>query len=342
MIASWTSLIGNAQLASWFGNAIGNGRFGGSFLFVGPTGVGKRSVASLLARTLLCTNHPPQAMDPCGHCEACVQVTAETHPDVIRVRKPDNKNVIPIDLLIGAPEVRMQEGFCRDVRLSPYYGRRKIAILEDADFLNEEGANCLLKTLEEPPSDAVIILVGTSEQKQLPTIRSRCQVIRFQPLGDQDAVRLLRDVHKIEAPEAEIAEAVRVAAGDISVALRLLNEATSEFRRSLVAAYSQEYPDPIAIRRMVTAHLDEAGKETPKKRAALRDVLSISIEHFRARVRQEAESGTAVRPVTLARLDRSVRAVRELERMANLSTLVDCFSADIAEGRTGDRGGIGS
>ena len=76
-----------------------------------------------------------------------MQVVAQTHPDLVRICKPNDKSFIPLELLIGPPDARMQEGFCRDVRLKPLLGNRKVAILEDADFLNEEGSNCLLKTL---------------------------------------------------------------------------------------------------------------------------------------------------------------------------------------------------
>ena len=77
----------------------------------------------------------------------------------------------------------MREGLCHDIALKPFRGGRKIAIIDDADYLNQEGANCLLKTLEEPPEKSVIILIGTSQQRQLPTIRSRCQIVRFAPLS---------------------------------------------------------------------------------------------------------------------------------------------------------------
>lgn len=340
MISNWAELIGNEHLPAWFGNAVRRGRLGGSFLLVGPPGVGKRSVGNLLARTLLCDRNPPEEMNPCGVCEACVQVTAETHPDVIRVRKPAEKTVIPIDLLIGRPEVRMQEGFCRDVRLSPYCGKRKVAILEDADFLNEEGANCLLKTLEEPPTDALILLIGTSEQKQLPTIRSRCRVIRFSPLSVEQATRLIRERHCVEADDETVAMAVDVAAGDVTSALRLLDAESRQFRDSLVGVLSETAPDPLAVRRLLNARVEEAGKDAPKKRAALRDVFGIAVQHYRRTLREEA-ADSVVHPSTLARLDRCVRALRELDRMANLSTLVDCFAADLALGRTADLGDIG-
>jgi DNA polymerase-3 subunit delta' len=340
-MTNWQTLIGHAQIRQWFSVAIGKGRLGGSFLFVGNTGIGKRTVATLLARTLLCESNPPDQMNPCGTCQACVQVAAASHPDLIRLSKPADKSFIPLELLIGPPDSRMQEGFCRDVRLRPHRGQRKVAIIEDADYLNEEGANCLLKTLEEPPPCAMIILIGTSEQRQLPTIRSRCQTIRFlSPTGD-DAQRLLREVHGVDASEEQIFDALETAGGDVHVAAELLAGGADRLRQAIDAQLNATHPDPLALKRIITGHVDQAGKEPSKKRDAMRDVFAMAVQHYRRRLRHDA-AGQVVAPVTLARLDRSLRALREVDRSANQATLIECYAADIAAGTTGDRGDIGS
>ena len=340
MTTSWENLIGHERLRSWFATAIRRGRLTGSFLFVGSPGIGKLTVANLLAQTLLCEMANPSDMQPCGKCERCIQVIAETHPDVIRVAKPADKSLLPLDLLIGRPEVRMQEGFCRDVRLRPFCGNRKVAILQDADFLNEEGANCLLKTLEEPPPNALIILIGTSEQRQLPTIRSRCQIMRFLPLKVAEASRLLREVHSVESSDDEISNALDIAGGDMHVALRLLSGGTDELRQALDAQLSTPYPDPVALKRIISAHVDSVGKESSKRRGAMRDAFSMAVQFYRQQLRRSAVQ-SSVHPLTLTRLDRSVRALREVDRSANQSTLIECFASDISAGTTGDRGDIG-
>jgi DNA polymerase-3 subunit delta' len=339
-MTQWSDLIGHDKVKRWFGVAIGQGRLGGSFLLVGSPGIGKRTVANLLARTVLCEASDPSAMAPCGTCQACVQVHAETHPDVLRVSKPEDKSFIPLELLIGPTDARMQQGFCRDVRIKPLRGNRKVAILEDADFLNEEGANCLLKTLEEPPSGTIVLLIGTSEQRQLPTIRSRCQIIRLGPLNVTDATRLLRDVHHVESSEAQIRDAIEISGGDMHIAVRLLNEEADKLRESLIAQLTSQHPDPVTLTRIISSHVDDSGKEASKRRGAMRDVFSISVQHYRRQLRQGALECQAD-PLTVARLDRSIRALREVDRSANQATLIECFAADIAAGTTGDRGEIG-
>ena len=340
VVGGWSSLIGHERIRDGFAAAIAQGRLGGSFLLVGPNGTGKHTIARLLAQTLLCETSPPADMAPCGACPSCRQVVAGSHPDVVRVGKPDDKTVIPLSLLIGEPDVRMQEGFCHDVRIKPLMGRRKVAILDDADYLNEEGANCLLKTLEEPPSGTVILLIGSSEQRQLPTIRSRCQTIRVGPLPVDAAIRLLREVHSVQGDDERLRDAIEISGGDMHVAIRLLEGESDRLRQSWLSRLDGPQPDPIAIGKFVTQHLADVGKEPMKRRAAMRDLFSISVQHFRRQLRREALGGRSDRK-TLARLDRSMRALRELERSANQASLSECFAADIANGTTGDRGEIG-
>lgn len=338
-LVTWSSLIGHDRIRDGFAAAISQQRLGGSFLLVGPAGTGKHTIAQLLTQTLLCQASPPADMSPCGRCPSCQQVRAGTHPDVVRVGKPEDKSFIPVSLLVGSPEVRMQEGFCHDVRIKPMMGQRKVAIIDDADFLNEEGANCLLKTLEEPPAGAVILLIGTSEQRQLPTIRSRCQTLRIGPLSMQSSIRLLREVHAAEGDDSRLREAIEISGGDMHAAIRLLQGDADKLRESFVARLRGPHPDPIAISKLFNQHISDAGKEPMKRRAAMRDLFAMSVQHFRQQLRHEALENRA-QAITLARLDRCVRALRELDRSANQATLIECFAADIAAGTTGDRGGI--
>ncbi len=338
--ATWSSLIGHDQLKRRLALAIRRGRLGGSFLLVGSPGVGKRTVAQLIAQTLLCTRSQPAELNPCGQCSACVQVLAGTHPDLVRVAKPNDKSFIPLELLIGPKEARMQSGFCRDIRLRPMAGNRRVAILEDADYLNEEGANCLLKTLEEPPPGTLILLIATSEQRQLPTIRSRCQIIRLGPLRVAAATALLRQAYRIEASDEKIADAIEVSAGDMRVAARLLAPEADGFRSALLSQLSASHPDPIGLAKLINQIVEQAGKDPSKRRSVMRDVFSMSVQHYRSQLRSEALTSTSGSS-TINRLDRCIRALREVDRNANQSTLIECYAVDIATATSGDRGEIG-
>ena len=167
-------------------------------------------------------------MAPCGTCEDCVQVDANTHPDLLQVSKPADRAFIPVELLIGERERQMREGLCHDISLRPYSGRRKIAILDDADALNTEGANSLLKTLEEPPPDSLLILIGTNLQRQLPTIRSRCQAIIFRPLNTEQLASLLlrNQVTTIDSAQ----ELASMSGGSLTEACLMADPELHEFR----------------------------------------------------------------------------------------------------------------
>ena len=148
----WHSIRGHDQVVAALGRALAQGRFPHALLFVGPEGIGKRTFALTLAQALLCPRRPESALDPCGSCPSCLQVRVGTHPDLLRAGRPEDKHDLPIQVI---------RDLCLDLGLKPMLGTRKVAIIDDADDLNEEAANAFLKTLEEPPLHTKFVLATT-------------------------------------------------------------------------------------------------------------------------------------------------------------------------------------
>ena len=292
---TWQGIRGHDSVVERFRTALHLHRLASTFLFVGPPGIGKRSFALKLAQALLCERAREEELAPCGGCSACKQVLAGTHPDIDYVGKPEDKSSIPIELLIGADDKRMREGLCFRISLKPYSGKRKIAIIDDADYLFNEAANCLLKTLEEPPPKSVLILLGTSEQRQLPTIRSRCQVVRFQPLGANDVAEILVE-QKLTDDRNAAGQAAALAEGSVSAAVRLLESELSDFRDELLQALAQSPLQPAALMKLVQTYVDAAGKESAAKKLRLRDAFGFSSSFFR----QLILIGSGIAPPTVA------------------------------------------
>jgi DNA polymerase-3 subunit delta' len=350
---AWQGIEGHDRVVERFRLALERGRLASSFLFVGPAGIGKRSFAVALARTLLCETRPEAAMDPCGQCAGCVQVTAGTHPDLIQVAKPKDKSFLPLELLIGDKEHRMRQGLCHDIGLKPFAAGRKVALIDDADHLNAEGANCLLKTLEEPPPRSVLILIGTSPARQLPTIRSRCQLVRFQPLAEATVAELLLAT----GHAADAAEARRLAAhgqGSPERAIELADEALWAFRETLLGQLAAVSLDGLRLARSVSAFVDEAGREASRRRSRLRLVVGFAAEFYRgwllavqeaelpqdatlARFVKEAQDRSSADGAALsACVERCLDALEQIDSNANQSTLIECWIDDLDRIHSGD------
>lgn len=348
----WDALLGHQQQKCWFETAIENGRLASSFLFVGPDGIGKRTFAILLAKGLLCRNSPAQSLVACGKCEDCAQVDAGTHPDLLTVAKPVDKANIPIELLIGERDKRMRSGLCHDISLRPYSGRRKIAIIDDADTFNSEGANCLLKTLEEPPLGSLMILVGTSLQRQLPTIRSRCQAILFKPLEVEQLQTLLLRTGLAESEQQAVQLAIQ-SVGSLTEARLLLDPELDEFRGQLLEDLGKSQLPMIELAKRCGGIVDAAGKDARVKRERLKLVFRIAANFFRElslslsaeAVNQRGERGSEelLRAVQRGRSvwksgprgaalawDRCLLATEQVDRNANQTTLLEAWAADIA------------
>lgn len=276
----WKGLQGHENVIARFQKSVDRGRLASTYLFVGPRGTGKHTFALKLAQSLLCANRSNEALHACGTCPDCIQVDAKNHPDLILVAKPVDKAFIPVETFIGDREHRRQQGLCHDIGLKPFRGGRKIAIIDDADFLNQEGANCLLKTLEEPPPRSLLILIGTSEQQQLSTIVSRSQVVRFNSLSVEQVEEILRAKDDLETsiPLDELAAA---SGGSVELALKLAEPETFEFRKQLLEYLSRSDPNYEVFAKSVGAFVDAAGKDSATKRGRLNDVADFAITYFR-------------------------------------------------------------
>jgi DNA polymerase-3 subunit delta' len=343
----WQGIEGHDEVVEQFRQSLARGRLASTYLFVGPQGVGKHAFAKKFAQTLLCLTHPPERLEPCGHCAGCLQVVAGTHPDLIVVAKPAEKSEIPVQLLIGAGERRMHEGLCHDISLKPFMGGRRVAIIDDADHLNEEGANCLLKTLEEPPPRSVIILVGTSADRQLPTIRSRSQIIRFRPL-DEAVVASLLISEGVAANPAEAQQLAAYSDGSLAKACELADAELWKFRGELLKGLAEPRLDGVRLAKAVLAFVDEAGKEAPLRRARARQLVSFAADFYRQLVRRmngatpstdrelatqvERAAGTwsAGDETAAACTERCLEALGHIDRNANQAVWIECWLDDLA------------
>ncbi|MBN2474189.1 MAG: AAA family ATPase [Pirellulales bacterium] len=344
---TWRGIEGHDEVVEQFRRAIGRRRLASSFLFVGPAGIGKRTFALKLAQALLCSRRPDEALDPCGQCPACAQVAAATHPDVELVAKPDDKASIPIELLIGDKEHRGREGLCHRISRKPQPGGRKIAIIDDADHLNPEGANCLLKTLEEPPPRSLLILIGTSPAKQLPTIRSRCQLVRFFPLP-VDIVAGLLLARGLVSDAADARRLADFSGGSLQGALELGDEPFWDFRNQFYGKLAEPVLDSVRFSQTVSAFVDEAGKQAAARRTRLRQVINLAVEFYRRLlhiqsgaaaiddtelqrfVERALEHAPGDSRTTAARLDRCLEAAGQIDRNANQTTLIETWLDDLA------------
>src|SRR5690606_6540269 len=139
---------GHDAIVEQFRSALEAGRLATTYLFVGPEGIGKRSFAQKLAQVLLCKANDPARMQPCGQCESCRLAAVGNHPDLIEVSRLPGSKFLKVEQFIGSQERRNQQGFCHDISLRPMIGRRRVALVDDADWFTPESANSLLKTLE--------------------------------------------------------------------------------------------------------------------------------------------------------------------------------------------------
>ena len=180
-----------------------------AYLISGPRGTGKKSVARLCTMAALCRG---EGEKPCGQCGPCRRVLSDTHPDVHTIVQEKGKQTIGVGVLRDA---------LAEVGVKSFEGTTKALIFPEAERMTPAAQNCLLKTLEEPPQDTVLFLITDQPGALLPTIVSRCRVIRFHPLSAEEAERRL--IALGETPQAARRKA-RMAEGCVGQALEIDEE----------------------------------------------------------------------------------------------------------------------
>lgn len=345
---TWTDIRGHAELVEQLRRSAKKGRLAGTYLFAGPAGIGKRTFATKLAQSLLCEVNAEADLTPCGHCPACQQVAALSHPDLEIISKPADKSFLPLELFIGDREHRMQEGLCHRISLKPFRGGRKVAIIDDADYLNQEGANALLKTLEEPPAKSVLILITTSAQRQLPTVRSRCQILRFRPLSFEDVVEVLLS-HECTSSREEAERWAALGDGSVAQALVWSDAGLREFREQFLNHLARNGLPSYELAKFVSTFVEEAGKEAPERRARLRHVLTIANAFYRqlcravkglpvssdpvlaGAVAHLANSGRLGADTAASCLERCMEAEAQVDANAQPVTIIECWIDEVAQ-----------
>lgn len=255
------SVVGHEWAVALLRRSLAEGRVGHAYLITGSPQIGKTTLARTFAQALTCT-HPQVTERPCGACRACRLVSEGNHPDV-RIIEPEGAY-----LKIG--QIRALQ---HQVALSPVEGRWKVYILREMERATTEAANALLKTLEEPPSHAVLLLTAGEVEALLPTIVSRCQPIPLRPLHRQTVEKALVERWQVSPEQASLL--ARLAGGRLGWAVEAGQKPFVLERRSQRLKELQELMGQGRAERF--AYAEKLSRDS----ATLREVMSLWLTWWR-------------------------------------------------------------
>jgi DNA polymerase III subunit delta' len=298
-------------------------------IFAGPVGVGKATAARALGALLLCEK--PTDTAPCGKCASCVALEADTHPDyhvvtkeLIRYHDKTGKSK-GIDLSINVLRPELIEPAGR----KPVMGRAKVFVIEQAELMNPQAQNALLKTLEEPHGRTAIILVTDSPGWLLPTIRSRCQMVRFASLPE-DVVRKQLESRGIDRGTA--GQAATLTHGSLGMALKWIEdgviEPATDLSKQIDAAFEGKAPSdlPAFLKNAAEAYAkkqldrDELASKDQATREALALYFMIAADRARLRLATQSQPGELERACAV--IDSIARAENYLDSNVNMALVL--------------------
>ena len=206
---SFKDVVGHKDILKYISSAVENNRVSHAYILNGERGSGKKMLANLFAMTLLCETGDNE---PCGKCHSCKQAESGNHPDIIRVTH-EKPNSISVD------DIRRQVNNTVDIK--PYQGPYKVYIIPQADMMTPQAQNAILKTIEEPPSYAVFLLLTENAETLLPTINSRCVMLKLRNIKDTLIKKYLME--NLEIPDYKADMCTAFAQGNMGRAIMLAN-----------------------------------------------------------------------------------------------------------------------
>lgn len=268
---SFDEVVGQEHVVRAIQNAVRENKVGHAYLFCGPRGTGKTTMARLLARAVNCENKEEA---PCGHCESCVEAINGDHPDIIEINAANETHVEDIRDLIERAQ------------LSPMMGKYKIYIVDEVHQLSTSASSALLKTLEEPPAHVIFILATTDPQKLLNTIISRCQRFDFTKVDTLQIQRHLMSIAAKEDFQLEPQAAMKIAEladGGMRDSLSILEQASSYAMGDITEKVINDIFGLASI---------------PEKMDLLKDIFTANLEGVIKRIRDAQNHGIDLKHLT--------------------------------------------
>lgn len=245
-------IVGHEEIIAHFKSSIETGNVAHAYIISGDAGSGKKALANAFAETLECEEG---GTEPCGSCSSCLQMSTGNYPDIIQVTH-EKPNLISVD------EIRDQ--LINTIDIKPYKGKYKIYIIPDAELLNVQAQNAMLKTIEEPPAYAVILLLTTNLDKLLETVKSRCLKLQTKPIRERDVLAYLTGVMGLTKEKAYFC--LDFAQGNLGKAIKL--------------AGNDEYASIVDSVVNVLTHIDEMDVETLGKAVTDIEQFKLSMNDY--------------------------------------------------------------